>query len=160
MAFIPISVENYIKMYLLNNPKDDSKEVKAQIEQAIADFNAGKKCTCGEDIWVVGSASVGNMCFTCITGDDFPTDDYEIDSVLENKLNNDSSSELEEFFPEHISGYFNDDGTPIDINTMRMPGLCTICINNDDPDQEILCNLTRLDYNPDEEFICYAFIKK
>ncbi len=37
----------------------------------------------GERIWVIGSTFVGHGCFTCITGEAYPTEDYEIDEVLE-----------------------------------------------------------------------------
>jgi hypothetical protein len=33
-------------------------------------------------IWAIGSAVVGNACFTCITGEADPSSDYEIDEVL------------------------------------------------------------------------------
>jgi hypothetical protein len=38
----------------------------------------GEKCECGEEIWVLGSAEVGLMCFTCITGKSMPGSDYEL----------------------------------------------------------------------------------
>jgi hypothetical protein len=36
------------------------------------------KLRCGEPIWVIGSAEAGNACFTSITGDTEPSEDYEI----------------------------------------------------------------------------------
>jgi hypothetical protein len=39
-------------------------------------------CRCGNPIWVIGSAVVGNACFTCITGEALPDDDFEIDEAM------------------------------------------------------------------------------
>lgn len=33
------------------------------------------------------------------------------------------------------------------------------CINDNDPNQEILCNLTRYDQKDDKEFKCFAYKK-
>lgn len=44
----------------------------------LADYQAGARCDCGEPIWVIGSAETGHMCFTCITGEADPSEDYEI----------------------------------------------------------------------------------
>lgn len=54
--------------------------------KALKDFRNGIKCECGNDLWVIGSAFIGNSCFTCITGDSFRSDDYEIDKAI-NKSN-------------------------------------------------------------------------
>jgi hypothetical protein len=37
------------------------------------------------------------------------------------------------------------------------PDLCLICKKQNDPEEEVLCTLNRLDQSDDEEFICYAF---
>ena len=39
---------------------------------------AGELCQCGEPIWVIGSVHVGLSCFTCITGEAVPDNDYEV----------------------------------------------------------------------------------
>jgi hypothetical protein len=41
-------------------------------------YQAGARCHCGEPIWVIGSAEAGHACFTCITGEADPSEDYEI----------------------------------------------------------------------------------
>ncbi len=56
--------------------------------------------------------------------------------------------------------YYNDDGTEIFPNLIPKPQLCLSCQSNeiDDPeDEEVLCNLTRLDQAGNSEFICYAY---
>jgi len=42
-----------------------------------------KTWNCDNDIWVIGSAVVGNSCFACITGESMPDSDYEIDATVE-----------------------------------------------------------------------------
>jgi hypothetical protein len=42
----------------------------------------GAKCiNCENPIWVIGSAFSEKMCFSCITGEAIPEDDYEIDEA-------------------------------------------------------------------------------
>jgi len=53
-------------------------------------------------------------------------------------------------------GYFNDDGTEINPDFYPKPGLCLICKYNNDPKEEVLCTLTRIDQRNDHEFICGA----
>ena len=50
-------------------------------------------------------------------------------------------------------GYFRDDGRDL----IPKPSLCVACRKQDDPDEEILCTLTRLDQRDEEEFICFAY---
>ncbi len=52
--------------------------------------------------------------------------------------------------------YFNDDGTEVNPDFYPKPGLCLICKLNDDPEEEIMCTLTRIDQRKDHEFICYG----
>ncbi len=54
-------------------------------------------------------------------------------------------------------GYYNDDGTELNPNLIKMPNLCVSCKKKDDPHEEILCNLTRLDQAGSDTFICYAY---
>lgn len=84
MGFIAISMKDYVKMHVKSNPGVSKKEIRSQLEAALSYYKKGYKCSCGEDIWVIGSAVVGNSCFTCITGESHPTDDYEIDSAIKN----------------------------------------------------------------------------
>jgi nitrate/TMAO reductase-like tetraheme cytochrome c subunit len=61
---------------------------------------------------------------------------------------------------EHISGYFNDDGTPLNPDLIPTPQLCLSCSKNEDVTEEILCNLNRLDQTNEKEFICFAYQNK
>ena len=56
-----------------------------------------------------------------------------------------------------MSPFYLDDGTEINSDSIAKPGICIICKNNDDPDQELLCILTRIDQQDEQEFICHAF---
>ena len=160
MGFKPISFDNYIKMYLKNNPSESGRDLLKKLNTALADYNNGKKCFCGNDIWVIGSASLGNGCFTCLTGENNPDDDYEIDSALTKRENKKGKRHIDEMEPDKISGYFDDDGYEINIDLINKPSLCVTCVYDDDPDEEILCNLTRIDQNDNEEFICFGYKKK
>ena len=73
-----ISKDEYVNLFLNANPSDSRIDVIARLEDAIAARRDGKRCDCGEPIWVVGSAEAGYGCFTCITGESTPSDDYEI----------------------------------------------------------------------------------
>jgi len=152
MGFIPISITDYIKIHLTRNPNDKKQVITDSLKNAIKDFKNGVKCGCGNDIWVIGSAFTGNSCFTCITGESFPSGDYEIDEAIHKSIQTADS--------EPIMGYYNDDGTKINPDLFLKPGLCLICINEDNPEEEILCNLTRMDQKNEEDFKCFAFRKR
>lgn len=79
--FIPIALDDYIEKHVQINPEVSRKEIRARLECAIAEHRAGKRCSCGEVIWVIGSAEAGLSCFTCITGEACPSGDYELDIV-------------------------------------------------------------------------------
>lgn len=53
-------------------------------------------------------------------------------------------------------GFFRDDGTVINPNLIKKPSLCVSCRKDDDPQEEILCTLTRADQQGEEEFQCEA----
>lgn len=82
MGFNHISMEKYIKLHLKNNPNERKKDLEKSLKRALKAYHNGVKCSCGNDIWVIGSAFVGNRCFTCITGESMPTDDYELESAI------------------------------------------------------------------------------
>ncbi|MBA3987417.1 MAG: hypothetical protein H0X63_12800 [Flavobacteriales bacterium] len=82
MGFIPISIADYVEINLRINPRDKAQVITDNLIKAISDFRNGIKCECGNNIWEIGSAFTENSCFTCITGDRFPSDDYEIDEVI------------------------------------------------------------------------------
>jgi hypothetical protein len=72
MEFVPISIKKYIEKYLTNNPSENEIELRKRLDTAIEAFQNGVKCSCGNDIWLIGSAEIGNSCFTCITGERKP----------------------------------------------------------------------------------------
>lgn len=58
-----------------------------------------------------------------------------------------------------MNGYFDDDGNEINMDLIKKPGLCLICNKYNNPHEEILCNLNRLDQREEKEFKCFAFEK-
>jgi len=58
---------------------------------------------------------------------------------------------------EEMNGFFNDDGTKFNPNLTPAPALCATCRKNEDPKEEIPCNLTRNDQSGAERFICFAY---
>jgi len=59
-------------------------------------------------------------------------------------------------------GIFDDNGNPINPHSIPMPDLCLLCKSYDDvdPEENILCNLTRFDQRNEKEFKCGAFDPK
>jgi hypothetical protein len=53
--------------------------------------------------------------------------------------------------------YYDDDGNEIDPTTIPIPGMCLMCDKRGDAEEEILCNLTRLDQMNRKDFKCEAF---
>ena len=160
MSFIPISIDNYVKIHLKSNPTDNEKVLRVRLEAALDDYQKGVKCHCGNDIWVIGSASDGNRCFTCITGKNHPAGDYEIDSAI-NKIDKKGRRHIDEMDPTKIAGFFNDDGYEINPDLIKKPSLCLTCLKNYDPgpEDDILCNLNRYDQRNSDNFICHAYEK-
>jgi len=157
MGFIPISINDYIKKHLKNNPGENETDLRKRINSTLADYGKGIKCSCGNDIWVVGSASVGNSCFTCITGESFPTDDYEIESAIKKRENIKGRRHIDEIPPSKIAGFFDDDGYEINTDLIKKPSLCITCINDDNPKEEMFCNMVRYDLKDENEFKCFAY---
>jgi hypothetical protein len=62
---------------------------------------------------------------------------------------------------EDINGFFNDDGTKIDPESVPIPGLCIICrkYQIDDWDENLLCMMNRNDQRDEPDFKCGAFEK-
>ncbi|HXZ43759.1 MAG TPA: hypothetical protein VEH53_02945 [archaeon] len=58
------------------------------------------------------------------------------------------------------TGFFRDDGSEINPDLIAKPSLCVSCRKDDDPDEEILCTLTRADQQGEAEFECFAFDPK
>ncbi|NQU88092.1 MAG: hypothetical protein HQ541_20275 [Mariniphaga sp.] len=159
MAYIPISIEKYLKIHLKNNPSENKQDLRKRLDEALKSFRNGERCLCGNDIWVIGSASVGNACFTCITGESFPDDDYEIDTAIKKRESTKGRRHIDSIDPKKLSGFFDDEGYEINTELINKPSLCLICQKNDDPKEEILCNMNRYDQRDDKEFKCFAFKK-
>lgn len=84
--FTPISIEKFADMVSKNNLEEKKEHVIELIKSTLNDVKKGKKCSCGNPIWVAGSAFVGNSCFTCITGETDGSEDYEIEEALKLKV--------------------------------------------------------------------------
>ena len=78
MGFVPIELHDYVRGFLKSNRGETAKAVTARLQSALKAYKAGAHCRCGSPIWVIGSAKAGNACFTCITGESDPSQDYEI----------------------------------------------------------------------------------
>ena len=63
MGFIPISIDEYIKKHLKSNPSESETDLRKRLNRALTDYKNGLKCHCGNDIWVIGSASVATVVF-------------------------------------------------------------------------------------------------
>lgn len=78
---IKISIDEYAKKYVKSNPEEDLDDVKKRLKSAAERKKEGATCAqCGSEIWAVGSALSGfDMCFTCITGENDSSNDYEVE---------------------------------------------------------------------------------
>jgi len=159
MGFVGISINKYIKKHLKSNPSENEKDLRKRLNSALENFQKGVKCSCGNDIWVIGSASVGNSCFTCITGEIEPDSDYEINSAIKKRENKKGQRHLDQIDKVQIHGFFDDDGFEINTELINKPSLCLTCIHNDNPNEEMLCNMTRYDQKDDDEFKCFTYRK-
>ncbi len=81
-GYRPVSVEQFIKQYLRNNADAKPDVVRKGIEDALAAWRQGVHCSCGNPLWVAGSAVAGYGCFRCITGSDRPDGDPELVEVV------------------------------------------------------------------------------
>ena len=85
-GFVPISIEQYVRLHVHHNPDEKPAQLHARLRECVTAALRGQRCECGEPLWVIGSAVAGHACFTCITGEAAPTDDYEIDEVLGGRM--------------------------------------------------------------------------
>ena len=65
----------------------------------------------------------------------------------------------EEDSPDDIGGFYDDDGNKLNPELVPKPSLCISCKHDNEPSQETLCTLTRLDQKDDEDFFCSAYEK-
>ena len=159
MGFKKISIEKYMELHLKSNPSENKNDLEKKLKSALKDYKNGVKCSCGNDIWVIGSAAVGNNCFTCITGESEPTEDYEIDSAIKKRANRKDQRYIDKMKPSEIHGFFDDDGYEINSELIKKPSLCLTCVHDDDPNEELLCNMNRFDQKDEKEFKCFAYNK-
>lgn len=61
-----------------------------------------------------------------------------------------------------MAPFYTDDGVEINPDLIKKPGLCMICVKDtdEDPEEEMLCILNRIDQRNNDDFICYAFEKR
>ena len=78
-GFRPISLNEYVELHLRANPGTERADLTARLEYAMNAYRRNTRCQCGAPIWIIGSAEAGLACFTCITGEAVPDDDYEIE---------------------------------------------------------------------------------
>ena len=81
-GFTSISHKEFIDSYLRKNPDTPRNEIVEGVDYALAAYKRGETCSCGNPLWVVGSAISGLGCFTCITQEAMPESDYEIDEAI------------------------------------------------------------------------------
>jgi hypothetical protein len=53
--------------------------------------------------------------------------------------------------------FYNDDGTEVNPDLIPKPSLCISCRKDGIRNEEILCNLNRMDQQGEDEFICDAY---
>jgi hypothetical protein len=53
--------------------------------------------------------------------------------------------------------FYNDDGTEVNPDLIPKPSLCISCRKDGIRNEEILCDLTRMDQQGEDEFICDAY---
>ncbi len=56
--------------------------------------------------------------------------------------------------------YFDDEGNEVNPNLTSKPALCISCVKDEDQNQEMLCNLNRLDQQGEADFKCEAYEPK
>ncbi|MBN1759098.1 MAG: hypothetical protein JW863_12310 [Chitinispirillaceae bacterium] len=70
-------------------------------------------------------------------------------------------SDIFENDDDDISGIYDDDGNKINPELVPKPSLCLLCRKDNDPREEMLCTLNRLDQQDEEgEFLCGAYEQK
>jgi hypothetical protein len=82
LMFAPIAIREYVELYMKLNPEENKRQVEERLRNALHYALSGATCACGNPLWVAGAAEAGLFCFTCITGEAVPDDDYEIDEHL------------------------------------------------------------------------------
>ncbi|MDP4275595.1 MAG: hypothetical protein Q8907_15080, partial [Bacteroidota bacterium] len=89
----------------------------------------------------------------------YPEGDYEIDSAIIKRQNKKGKRHIDSMDKSQIHGFFDDDGFEINTELIKKPSLCLTCANNCNPNEDLLCNMTRYDQKDSNEFKCFAYIK-
>lgn len=108
IGYRPVTVDQFIKQYLLNNKDANGDAVRAGVEDALAAWRQGVRCACGNPIWVAGSAVAGYACFSCITGSAQPDGDPEIAEVCDDftfEIEPDPVAQVNEIMKNHPRDY-------------------------------------------------------
>ncbi|MGQ7870286.1 hypothetical protein [Sunxiuqinia sp. sy24] len=81
-------------------------------------------------------------------------DENELDEII-------SRRQEPEAFPDFKGGLFDDDGNPIEPESIPLPSLCVICkmYQDDEPEENLLCLMNRFDQRNDNDFKCGMFEK-
>jgi hypothetical protein len=61
---------------------------------------------------------------------------------------------------KQIHGFFDEDEMEINTKLIKKPSLCLTCVNDDNPNEDLLCNMTRYDQKNEKGFKCFAYLKK
>lgn len=88
-----------------------------------------------------------------------PIHDYEIESAIDKRESRKGQTQINDNKPNEIHGFFYDDGYEIGIDLIKNPTLCLTCVHDDDPNEELLCNMTWFDQQGEQEFKCFAHKK-
>ena len=85
---------------------------------------------------------------------------FEIDTALD-KIDKYGRRHIDEMHPSKIAGFFTDDGYEISPEQIKIPPLCLSCKRyyQPGPEDDILCNLCRIDQNDPDNFQCGSFEK-
>ncbi|MBC8552207.1 MAG: hypothetical protein H8D23_21460 [Candidatus Brocadiales bacterium] len=62
--------------------------------------------------------------------------------------------------PDDRFRHFDDDGNEINPDLISKPSLCVSCLKDEDPKEEMRCNLNRLDQQGEADFECFAYKSK
>ncbi|MCA1752671.1 MAG: hypothetical protein ABR572_11120 [Cryomorphaceae bacterium] len=160
MTFTPISVDDYVQLCIKHNPSIDAPTLRQGLKSALEAHKNDQRCACGNELWVIGSAHGGRTCYDCFAGKKAPDFACEIKAAIRVSFIKERRRYMNEMFSGGTGTYRNDDGTEIDMDSVKKPAFCLRCENDDDPCMEILCNLTRCDREEGEEFTCGAFRKR
>ncbi len=159
-TYAPISANDFVKKFLKENPSWKEEKIRESLSKAAFHFFQGDSCECGNELWVIGSAAVGLSCFQCITGNETPSKDYELEEVLEH-MKRRTGRHIDTMEPSEIDGWFDDAGYELD-PVETTPEACYGCLfmYSQDEDMRSFCSLKRLDQvlYPGE-FVCERFRK-